>query len=149
MSDTTSPISEPLHDLLRLFAEHLAEVRFGDIDKGVLEAQAARVLMAAQAAEEAQAALDAARSALTAAQQTLLVTGQRALAYARIYAETSPELLGRLNVVSLGPGTPLQKAREVEMKVARRRPRKDAEDEMPALPGTVGESSVMAATASA
>lgn len=145
MFDSSDPISAPLRDLLTIFSEQLPEIRFGDIDKAILEEAASRVETAAQKNAAAEAALDAARADLAATQQALLATGQRALAYARIYAETSPELFSRLQALCLTNGaTNVVKTREVETKLARRRARKDVGDDMPALPGTVAEEAVLA-----
>lgn len=149
MFDSSEPISAPLRNLLIIFSEQLPDIRFGDIDKAILEDAAARVEAAAQKNDAAEAALDAARADLAATQQALLVTGQRALAYARIYAETSPELFSRLQALCLTNGpTNVIKTREVETKLGRRRTRKDAGDDMPALPGTVAEEPVLSVSPS-
>ena len=140
MFDDSSHISVPLRELMSLFSEKFPDLRFGDIDNARLEQEAAKVIEAAQQAAEIEVALDAARANLAETQQVLLSTGQRALAYARIYAETSPELLGRLQAISLTNGSPdASKARDVETKTTRRRGRKDTGDEMPSLPGTVND----------
>ena len=137
MFDSSSPIPAPLYELMSIFSEQLPNIRFGDIDKGVLDEAMGRVEMAAQKAAEAESVLEMARAELAATQQALLTTGQRALAYARIYAEDQPALLGRLQTLSLAPSPAnVVKTREAESKFARRRARKEASDEMPALPGT-------------
>jgi hypothetical protein len=104
------PISPSLHALLDLFSAELDGVAFPELDRGVLEVTAQTVRERAEALAQAQAALDAARAALLEGQETLLSKGQRALAYARIYAEEHPELLARLDGIQLpktarrGPG---------------------------------------------
>ncbi len=140
MFDSSHSIPEPMRDLLTIFSEQLVEVRFGDIDQATLQEAAGRVERAAQTYADAEAALEAARVALTAAQQALLATGQRALAYARIYAEASPELLTRLQTISvvIGPSND-HRGRDVETKLARRKARKNATDQMPKLPGTLAD----------
>lgn len=140
MFDGSHSIPEPMRDLLTIFHEQLGQVRFGDIDFASLQEAAARVEEAAQAYADAEASLQTARLALTATQQTLLNTGQRALAYARIYAEASPELLTRLQTISMatGPANDHQ-GRDVQTKLARRKARKNAADEMPKLPGTLAQ----------
>jgi len=50
---------------------------------------------------EAEALVDAARATLHEAEQELLHKGQRALAYARIYAEESPALAAVLDAIVL------------------------------------------------
>ena len=140
MFDDRNPIPAPLRDLLSVFAEQLQEIRFGDLDQATLQEAAAHVVALADKAAVAEAALEAARADLAAAQQTLCGIGNRALAYAKIYAETSPDLLFRLQTISISNGSgDVGKAREVESKLARRRSRKEAVEEMPALPGTTVE----------
>ena len=56
---------------------------------------------AAERVAEAQAALQLAESELVEQQEALLHKGQRALAYARVFAEDSPELMEKLQLVSL------------------------------------------------
>jgi multidrug efflux pump subunit AcrA (membrane-fusion protein) len=94
-------IAAPLRELLSIFEAELSEVKFGDVDGASLAAAAAQVRERAETVAAAEAALAAARGALEEAQEGLLARGQRALAYARIYAEERPELAARLEAVSL------------------------------------------------
>jgi ElaB/YqjD/DUF883 family membrane-anchored ribosome-binding protein len=96
-----SPIAPPLQQLLELFASELKAVKFPDMDAGVLEAAAAKVRERADAVARAEAALEAARAALGETQDVLLAKGQRALAYARVFAEEDPDLSSRLEALSL------------------------------------------------
>lgn len=149
MFDDSSHISVPLRELMSLFSEQFPDLRFADIDNARLTQEAAKVVEAAQQTAEIEVALDAARANLTETQQVLLATGQRALAYARIYAENSPELLSRLQAISLTNGSrQVLKAHDVEAKTARRRGRKDTGVEMPSLPGTVADSAMESMTLS-
>jgi multidrug efflux pump subunit AcrA (membrane-fusion protein) len=84
-----------------LFATSLADVRFADVDGQTLARYAADVDGSAQAVAAAQSALDAAREALQAKQDALLQQAQRALAYARVYAEGDETLSGQLEAVTL------------------------------------------------
>src|SRR5690349_21012565 len=95
-------LAEPMTRLLELFASDLSKIRFGDLDGATLNEAAAAVRAAAREVAEAEALAAAARAALEGARETLLHKGQRALAYARIYAEGSPELAQRLEGISLG-----------------------------------------------
>ncbi len=88
-------------DLLDLFAHSLAEVRFGDLDAATLTSVAAEVTAAAEEVAAAEAALETARAALAARQETLLVQANRALAYARVFAEADEPLLARVNAIVL------------------------------------------------
>jgi hypothetical protein len=95
-------LPEPMIRLLELFATDLAKVRFGDLDGATLNDAAAAVRAAARELAEAEALAAAARAGLETAREALLHKGQRALAYARIYAEAAPELAQRLEGISLG-----------------------------------------------
>ncbi|WP_225413730.1 hypothetical protein [Stigmatella hybrida] len=106
------PISPSMQDLLKLFGQELAAVKFPDVDRGVLEEAAARVKQKADEVAKAQAALEAARQSLYEGQEALLQKGQRALAYARIFAEEDAELSAKLDTISLP--RPVRKASRVE-----------------------------------
>jgi hypothetical protein len=96
-----SAIPAPIRTLLDLFTTSLADVRFADLDGQTLASSAAEVEVAAKAVALAQAALDAARDALQCKQDALLQRAQRALAYARVYAESDEALSRKLDAVSL------------------------------------------------
>jgi hypothetical protein len=91
--------------LLDLFVISLADVSFADVDAKSLARIAAEVESAAQAEAVARSALDAAQVALQVKQEALLLLAQRALAYARVYAESDPTLTGALEAVSLPRAT--------------------------------------------
>lgn len=97
MSATPSPVQS----LLDLFASDLADVRFGDVDATTLSAAAAEVETAAEAVSAAQAVLDEARDKLQERQDVLMQHAQRALAYARVYAEANASLTARLDAIAL------------------------------------------------
>jgi multidrug efflux pump subunit AcrA (membrane-fusion protein) len=101
MTADDEPISPAMNTLLELFATHMTELRFGDLDRAALTSAAEAVRTAASELAEAEAAAATARAALEAAREALLQKGQRALAYARIYAEGSPELAERLDAITL------------------------------------------------
>lgn len=91
------PVVPPaLLALHAIFTSALQDLRFGNFDESVLGAAIAQVGARADAVAAAEAALAEARAGLAQAQDELLHTGQRALAYARIYAEDDPELSERL-----------------------------------------------------
>jgi hypothetical protein len=127
-------ISPSVQSVLDLFATDLADVRFADVDGQTLARVAADVQAAAEAVSAAQAALDSARAALQERQEMLLQHAQRALAYARVYAESDPVLAPRLEAISLPrpvrrlrePGEVLVLSAEVDPAPRRRgRPRKE------------------------
>jgi hypothetical protein len=87
--------------LLDLFATSLADVRFADVDGPSLARCAAEVEAAAQVEVVARDALDAAHLALQEKLEALLQRAHRALAYARVYAESDPTLAASLETVVL------------------------------------------------
>jgi hypothetical protein len=97
----TNPIPAPIQSLLAVFTTCLADVRFADVDGDLLGRFATEVEAAAETVSAAQSALDAAQGALQERQETLLQQAQRALAYARVYAENDDALLARLEAISL------------------------------------------------
>lgn len=90
-----------LQAVLELFENELAHLKFPDLDRAVLEAAAERVEAQAAALRQAEAALLATREALQDTLDALQHKCQRALAYARIYAEDDAELSGRLDAVEI------------------------------------------------
>jgi len=96
-----SAISTPVQTVLDLFATDLADVRFGDVDSKMLAGLASDVQAAAEAVASAQALLDDARSKLQERQDALLQQAQRALAYARVYAEADAALSARIEAIAL------------------------------------------------
>jgi hypothetical protein len=91
----------PVQAVLELFASTLAEVRFADVDARALTAIATDVQTMADAVTSAQAALDESRRALEERQQVLLAQAQRAVAYARVFAEGDEALLRQLDAIAL------------------------------------------------
>ncbi len=94
-------ITPAQRELLEVFSTELSEVKFPDMDAGVLEEAAERVKAEAEAVAKAQAALEAAKQALGESQEALQQKGQRALAYARVFAEGNVELSTKLEAIHL------------------------------------------------
>ncbi len=117
-------IPDGMNRLLDVFATDLAKVRFGDLDAAMLDGAAGAVRAAARKLAEAQSAADAARASLEAARETLVHKGQRALAYARIFAEGSPELARRLEGISLVTGARPDEPRLITPGLAEASPRR-------------------------
>ncbi len=129
--DSVLPASEPaavtggdpaMAELLELFDGPLRGVSFPDVSRDALRAlageveasqaerdgQAAMLAEAEEVLAEAEAAVAAARAALRDAeavvderQRGLLARGQRALSYAKVFAETDPGLHAQLSAISL------------------------------------------------
>jgi hypothetical protein len=125
----SDPISPALQDLLKLFGQELATVKFPELDRAVLEEAAERVKEKAEAVARAQSALEAARQALYESQEALLHKGQRALAYARIFAEDDAELSAKLDGISLP--RPVRKAPRAEGVAAFEAPALQGEESSP------------------
>ncbi len=87
--------------MLELFKGPLASVRFADVDATGLANLAAEVESAADELNGHEAKLAELRHELAGRQEALLLLAQRALAYARVYAENDDALLEELNRISL------------------------------------------------
>ncbi len=94
-------IAQPVLSVLELFKGPLASMRFGDVDAEALTLLAANVERAGIEVTNAEAKLSELRQLLAAEQEALLALAQRALAYARVYAESHDELTTELNGISL------------------------------------------------
>lgn len=94
-------MSPPLQAVLQLFQGPLADVRFADIDAAGLASIAAEVESAADAVAQHEAQLSELRQTLVERQDALLLLAQRALAYARVYAEHDEALTEQLARITL------------------------------------------------
>ncbi len=94
-------VPSSLQAVLELFESELSHLKFPDLDCAVLQAAAERVGEQAAALRQAEAALMATRDALHETLEALQHKCQRALAYARVYAEDNPELLSKLESLEL------------------------------------------------
>jgi ElaB/YqjD/DUF883 family membrane-anchored ribosome-binding protein len=99
---TPSALPAGFAALLEVFADDLASVQFPGIDAAVLEAAAERVEAAAAEVRRREAELEAARAQLRATQDDALHKAQRAVAYARVFAQETPALAARLDAIALG-----------------------------------------------
>jgi hypothetical protein len=131
MLSVMSAISNPVQEVLDLFATDLTNMRFGDVDAQSLSNAAAAVQSAADEVASVEAQLADARGRLHENQDALLQRVQRALAYARVYAEADGALSARLEAITLPRPTrrvrPDASAISVEPQIERRprgRPRK-------------------------
>ncbi|HET7539881.1 MAG TPA: hypothetical protein VFK05_08415 [Polyangiaceae bacterium] len=96
-----SQLSPSIQAVLELFQGPLAELRFAEVDAAALNESASEVEKLASAVAEQEARLTELRQSLTDRQDALLLLAQRALAYARIYAEHEPELSEQLSRITL------------------------------------------------
>jgi multidrug efflux pump subunit AcrA (membrane-fusion protein) len=96
-----TPIPPAVQQVLDVYETSLRLVKFGDLEATVLASAAEEVVLAATALESAEALLETARATLLEKQEALLQKTQRALAYARVYAEGDPELAARVEGIAL------------------------------------------------
>ena len=94
-------LSPPVQAVLELLQGPLADVRFADVDAAGLASVAAEVESAAAAVARQETQLAELRQSLTERQDALLLLAQRALAYARVYAEHDDALTEQLARISL------------------------------------------------
>lgn len=90
------PLSATARDVLALFSDVLAEVRFPDVDRHSLESAADELRALQLEVERLEAELEAARANVLAQSETLNVKAERGLAYARIYAASDAKLSARV-----------------------------------------------------
>jgi hypothetical protein len=127
-------ISPPVQAVIDLFADPLRELRFADVDAATLGKLAASVEAAADVVLATETELARQRQTLQERQDALVQHAQRALAYARIYAETDAGLAERLDQIALPRGS--------------RRPRLDG-DALVLEPGPTSRSRETSATGEA
>lgn len=101
MISSMSAIPPPVQHVLELFSNDLAQVRFGDVDAQTLSKATAAVEAAAAEVATLETAFADARAKLQENQDALLQQVHRALAYARVYAESDAELSARLEAIAL------------------------------------------------
>jgi hypothetical protein len=87
-------------EVLELYASELADVRFPDLDLKSLHAQAAEVDEAQHAVDDLEAQLLEARQLVSERNAALRTRAERALSYARIYAEGNQALSARIDQIS-------------------------------------------------
>ena len=104
------PIPSAVQEVVDLFVRELASLKFGDLEPTSLAAASEEVKAIAADVIRAEAALESTRAALAEKKDALVQQAQRALAYARVYAENQPELASRLERIAL-PRSPRRAAK--------------------------------------
>jgi hypothetical protein len=94
-------LSAPVQSVIELFQGPLSDVRFADVDAAGLANLAAEVESAASAVAQQEARLTELRQTLVDRQDALLLLAQRAVAYARVYAEHDEALSEQLARITL------------------------------------------------
>src|SRR5687768_6370800 len=110
------------HEVIAFYSDALAEVRFPDLDLEVLESTAADLRNALLSVERAAAELDAARAAAQQHGELLDARAERALSYARVFAQGNGPLSERIAAIGRSKGAPLTEAAPPKK---RGRPRKN------------------------
>lgn len=105
MSQKNSPdfIPSAVMDVINLYTEELAEVKFPDVHKGLMEELVEKVQAGSERVEEARVKLEEARQDLTEQQEELKKIAEKGLAYARVFSQGNPELEEKLKNIKLGP----------------------------------------------
>lgn len=103
--DVADPIPPSVKALVDLFKNELASVAFPGVDGAILEQLMTDVKSYTDAVIKAEAALEAARMSLRDSEEALAIKTQKALAYARVYAEDRPEIASKVDYVARIAGT--------------------------------------------
>jgi len=117
MADDDS-LSPRVKEILALFRDDLAEQRFGDLDADALRALAERARERSLEVAEARATLDATLGELEATRGELSRRAEQALSYARVFAETDPELKEKIEALDALAAPPKTKRRRKVKKKA-------------------------------
>ena len=144
MDTEPSGIPAAALEVIELFAAHAEELCFPDLDAASLSRLGAEVEVASGAVREAEAAMARAREAHRELAEQLLGQSQRALAYARIYAEGNAELEQALAGLKLSqaPRSPERKPKKTNVK--RRAVGAAGDEDAAELPFAGGESEAAA-----
>lgn len=94
-----SMLSSRAREILELYASALPEVAFPDLDLASLHVSAEQLRTAQDEVDRLESELRDAREQLSALSSALDARAERALAYARIYAEGKPELQAAVSAV--------------------------------------------------
>jgi len=98
--DVADPIPPSVKALVELFKNELSTVTFPGVDGALLEQLITDVQAYTDAVIKAEAALEAARTSLRESEEVLAIKSQKALSYARVYAEDHPEIAAKLSFVA-------------------------------------------------
>lgn len=90
------PVPPLAREVIALFSEALPSVRFPDLDVALLEGMTEELLSAQVEAERLEAELETARNRVQMQVDLLSSRAQRALSYARVFAEGNAELSARV-----------------------------------------------------
>ena len=94
--DVADPIPPSVKALVELFKNELSTVTFPGVDGALLE----QLITDVQAYTDAVIKAEAARTSLRESEEVLAIKSQKALSYARVYAEDHPEIAAKLSFVA-------------------------------------------------
>jgi hypothetical protein len=97
--DSSALLSPFAREVLELYANELAEVRFPDLDLAALRALATEVQDAQHEVDRLDAEVREAREQVAERSAALHARAERALSYARIFAEGNEELSARVAAI--------------------------------------------------
>jgi hypothetical protein len=106
---TRSAVSDPIRQLVELFAEDLPEVLFPDVDAQMLASLVRTVEARAETLAQAEADLAAARQAHAEVHAELVRAADKGLGYARVYAADDAALSAKLADISLHRAKPTKR----------------------------------------
>ncbi len=121
-ADVTPPFAR---EVIALFSDALPKVQFPDLDLALLESAVEELRLAQTALEQAAAALEAAREAAQRKTEQLNARAERALAYARVFAEGNAALSERVANIGRNKARPASEAAQPRK---RGRPKKNQHD---------------------
>ncbi|MCU0694574.1 MAG: hypothetical protein MUF54_24605 [Polyangiaceae bacterium] len=133
----TTEVPVEITRLLAIFEQELAGVSFPDVSQEALRAATSDIQARAKQVADARSQLDEAVQQLVQSHEALRRLGERALAYAKVYASGDEELGARLEAVSLGEASrrKRRKAAEPASEGPKRRKRGIAEESSATMSG--------------
>ncbi len=122
---SSSAVPEPIQRLVSLYAEHLGDVAFPEVDAARLEALVESVVSHARAVAVAEQALAEAREAHARVQAQLSIAAKRGLGYARVFVAEDEDLSAAFAQIELGrPSSPARRTKTTTKR--KRAPTRDA-----------------------
>ncbi|HMA92546.1 MAG TPA: hypothetical protein VKP30_07660 [Polyangiaceae bacterium] len=94
-------LSAPVRELLALYAEKYAELRFPDLDLGRLQSSAGELAAALEKVDEAEASVNALREQARIIEADLTQKAARTIAFLKVYIEGDESEYARLDALTL------------------------------------------------
>lgn len=132
------PVPSLAREVIDLYRGPLSEVRFPELDRAVLDAAERELLDAQDALEAVELALQEARERVAEHVSALQKKAQLGLAYARVFAETRPELRESIDGLSAPQVKREKEASGISTARRSRRARKEGEEGATLFEGAPG-----------